>query len=171
MQMSSTENQQAWKNSTQAKEYYAAYREANREKARAYAKAYYRANWAKCKEWREGRKDIVAEYDKARYQAAPELHKARSNKWKSENKDKVNSRESAKRAKKKQRTPNWLTEEDFELIESFYTEAQRRIQATDVKYEVDHIVPLLGKNVSGLHVPWNLQVLTEKENRTKRNKF
>lgn len=55
--------------------------------------------------------------------------------------------------------PKWLTAEHKAAIKAIYREAVRTEQETGIKHEVDHIVPLQGKTVSGLHVPWNLRVL------------
>ena len=76
-----------------------------------------------------------------------------------------------RRALKLNRTPNWLTSEHHLQIEGFYLLAKEMEKQLGQKYEVDHIVPLKGKTVSGLHVPWNLQILTKKENCLKNNKF
>ena len=59
----------------------------------------------------------------------------------------------------------------FDNILSVYKERDKVTKQTGVEHHVDHIVPLLGKNVCGLHVPWNMQILPAKQNRIKSNKW
>lgn len=61
-----------------------------------------------------------------------------------------------------ERLPEWLQVED---VLPFYAAAEK------FGLTVDHVVPLNGEKVSGLHVPWNLQLLTRSENSRKRNTF
>lgn len=76
-----------------------------------------------------------------------------------------------RRAAKLERTPKWLTEIDFERIENEYKLATLLSKVTGSPWHVDHVIPLQGKFVSGLHVPSNLQVLRGSENVAKANKF
>jgi hypothetical protein len=66
--------------------------------------------------------------------------------------------------------PSWLSPSQEKEILFFYSLAQEVSSINGEMYHVDHIVPLNGKNVCGLHVPWNLQVLPELENLRKSNK-
>jgi 5-methylcytosine-specific restriction endonuclease McrA len=71
---------------------------------------------------------------------------------------------------KLQRTPFWLNAgQEFEMECIYKYCASLRSMGFD--YEVDHIVPLQGKIVSGLHAPWNLQILTASENASKGNRI
>lgn len=88
-----------------------------------------------------------------------------------QNKELYNFHGAKRRAAKLDRTPCWLTDEALLLIADFYYLAKALTESSGVKYVVDHIIPLQGETVSGLHVPSNLQLLTEAENASKRNKF
>ena len=82
-------------------------------------------------------------------------------KWRDQNKNKYNAAHALIRARKLNTTPAWA---DKKQIQEFY-------QKCPPGYEVDHIVPLNGKNVCGLHVLNNLQYLTKNQNRRKGNKY
>jgi hypothetical protein len=72
-----------------------------------------------------------------------------------------------RRAAKIQRTPAWA---DLKAIEEIYLKAAEMSKGA-VKYHVDHIIPLRGALVSGLHVEGNLQIITAAENTRKCNKW
>lgn len=76
-----------------------------------------------------------------------------------------------RRAVKLKATPPWLTDEQLLEIKLLYLFVAERRKITGLDLEVDHIIPLQGENVCGLHVPWNLQVLTASENASKGNRF
>jgi hypothetical protein len=94
-----------------------------------------------------------------------------SKNWAMNNQDKVIANIAKRRAAKMQRTPIWLTEEHRKQIEHIYLEAKMREIETGVRHHVDHIIPLQGKLVSGLHVPNNLCVIPATENIRKRNHY
>jgi hypothetical protein len=85
--------------------------------------------------------------------------------------EKVNAKEAKRKTAKLHRTPLWLTEDDYWLIEQAYELAAKRTQLFGFSWHVDHIIPLQGKIVSGLHVPSNLQVIPASVNTSKQNKF
>jgi hypothetical protein len=93
------------------------------------------------------------------------------NTWKENNPELVKADNKHRRNKHRLATPNWLTQEHKAQIKQKYIEAMAITRGTGVAHVVDHIVPLRGELVSGLHVPWNLAVITSKANSKKSNKI
>lgn len=123
------------------------------------------------KQYREENKDKISQQQKQYKKENKNKISEKNKKYKKENKGKVLSWKEKSRAQKLQATPNWLTVEHLKSIERFYTISKEMELSSGVKYHVDHIIPLQGETVCGLHVPWNLQTLEVSENLSKNNKL
>jgi len=120
------------------------------------------------KRYYENNKDTV----KARAAARPAEEKRRHKKrYHDENPEQRKATTSVRRRRFRSATPPWLTKEQKAAIKQLYIEAQRLTKLTGERYVVDHIVPLISDEVCGLHVPWNLRVITQDENLVKSNKL
>jgi 5-methylcytosine-specific restriction endonuclease McrA len=111
--------------------------------------------------WRKAFPEKVVQASAAWKLANTEHCKQYSLEWSRKNAVICRARTSARNAAQLQRTPKWV---DMAAILAIY-------KACPKDMAVDHIVPLQGKRVSGLHVPWNLQYLTQAENSRKNNRF
>ena len=136
------------------------YRLKNREALLEKKRQYYENN-------KERHSEVMAEH----YKNNSEKYKEKAIQWKKDNRSRHNASCMLRHTAKIQRTPKWLSSDDLWLIEQAYELASLREQTCGGKWHVDHIVPLQGKNVSGLHVPWNLQVIPASVNCSKRNSW
>ena len=137
----------------------------NKDKVQAYSKKYRKDNLdriskdniIRCKEYYTKNKEDLKYYQKS---------------YKKANKGIVNAQNSKRRAQKILATPLWVlsNKEELNKIEKLYKEAIRLTETTGIEHHVDHIIPLLGKNVSGFHCYENLQILTAEENMKKGNR-
>lgn len=109
-------------------------------------------------------------WQKSNYENNKETQLKWHKKYAENNRQIYNAKNAKRRSAKIQRVPSWLTKEHAEHIKDLYVIAKMFQMYTGQEYHVDHIVPLQGKNVSGFHAPWNLQVIPAKENLSKGNK-
>jgi hypothetical protein len=93
-----------------------------------------------------------------------------SKEWRKKNKGRVLAWTRMRQLAKKQRTPAWLSDFDKLKIECYYSIAAMLTRENNESWHVDHVLPLQGKSVSGLHVPNNLQLLRGEENSRKGNR-
>lgn len=123
------------------------------------------------KAWRENNADHVIAYRKEWYNKNTEKISERFSRWRKSNLSRRTAAQSARRAAQMQATPSWLSVIEVAQIEEFYEICACVTMQTGVQHHVDHIVPLKGDGVRGLHVPWNLQIITAKENSSKKNRM
>lgn len=100
----------------------------------------------------------------------PERYAALQAAYRSRNPEKGAANTAMRRARLAMATPIWLTDEHHRQIALIYAERERITGISGVIHHVDHIVPLRGCGVCGLHVPWNLQVIPANDNMKKSNK-
>ena len=100
--------------------------------------------------------DEVRQYKQKYKDANPELYKALT---------------SVRKRRHRSATPKWITADQKLAMRKLYLEAQRLTKLTGQRYVVDHIVPLINQDVCGMHVLWNLQIMTQEENLKKSNKM
>lgn len=94
----------------------------------------------------------------------PEKMQACRDRWDAENKDRKAEHAAARRARIRFAMPAWV---DRDEVLAVYEQAKQMTDQSGERWEVDHIVPLAGKTVCGLHVPCNLKVIRMSDNRKK----
>lgn len=168
--------------------------QARREEVLAYMKvqgAVYRAanpekRAENSRRWKQNNHERVLELARVRRMANPEAGRANSRAhyyrhrerellrqkiWRMANRGVVNAFTAKRKADLLQRTPGWLSADDLWLLQEAYTLARVRTDLFGFQWHVDHVLPLRGKKVSGLHVPNNIRVIPAADNLRKGNRL
>ena len=143
-------------------------------------------NYRRVKEWRAANPEKWKEQNKRYNKKHLDGNVARATRWKKANperaaelarkcrlkhKDRITANKAKYRAAKRNRTPIWIDKDHLWLIRQAYDLAGLRTKQFGFAWHVDHIIPLHGKNVSGLHAIENLQVIPAAQNLLKNNKY
>jgi hypothetical protein len=121
----------------------------------------------KAKLWEKQNPEKAKKSKQKWIQQNPEKQKKARREWQQNNKALVAKYSRTRQATKKQRTPTWANQEEITM----WYEVAEVLSRSGVKFHVDHVVPMQGKNVSGLHVSENMQVLPASLNISKHNQW
>lgn len=158
-----------------ARKRYEANAEVLRARSNAYGAAHVKARAERAAKWRKTNPERVQELHKRarekrkeRWVEFLESERKRYRKNYTLDPGKYSAKGAARRAATLRATPPWC---DLGEIVDIYRRAQQLTRETGINHDVDHIIPLRGKTVWGLHIPSNLQILTSSANRKKLNRF
>ena len=163
--------------------------ERNLAAVKAYQARNYAAHLARCAVYKAAHpmpRDVANRYKARAYATNPEKFRARcrawvathpgkvremNSRWRKEHPDLVRESTARYRAARHERIPAWITDEQITELRAIYETAARMTQETGESWHVDHIIPIRGRRVSGLHVPSNLQIIRASDNHRKSNSF
>jgi hypothetical protein len=133
--------------------YQRTYRETNREKLTIQKRAY-----------REANREAVIEGQRRCYQERRDYYQRRARERYEADPSYALMQAAERRLLVQQATPAWA---DRNVMAQIYRDARRLSKETGIPHEVDHIVPIKGETVCGLHWEGNLCIVTKDENRRK----
>lgn len=144
-----------------------------REVSKKTGKTLYRYKCRPCEldrvgRWHKENGEARKRHAKSYYENNKEKALAASERWAKENPAAVKAKDARRRAAKALRYPLWADRVEIDYV---YHAAQVIKDVYGTTWHVDHIVPLQGEKVSGLHVASNLQLLSPEANLSKSNKF
>lgn len=156
------------KSSARNKRYYARHA----DKRRAYASEYQRKHWdrvsVRMEKYRRENSERIEVTAKAYRIANKEKTAALDKAYRLLNRGKILAIGAKRRAAKRNATVSWA---DHKRIEEIYSLAAELTKTTGIRYEVDHIVPLISNLVCGLHWEGSMQIISSKENIIKGNRW
>lgn len=119
------------------------------------------------------RKNKDKEYSKQEEyrKSNPDVIKACAARYRRKNKGAKNASTRLRQARKLKATPTWLSQKHLDDMKNIYRVSSKISSVTGKPHHVDHVVPLRGENVCGLHVPWNLAILPARMNEAKGNAY
>lgn len=143
-------------------------RERNKQRSKLWRENNPEKSKANYRNWYLKNKKLADTYIRAWRKTNKEKTRGWRNEWAKKNSNKIYFWNNKRRIAKLKAQPPWQNDQPLQII---YDQCRRLSDIIGIQYHVDHIIPLRGKDVCGLHVPWNLQVIPAEENLSKGNRI